>query len=144
MTGPADPSPGPSRDRVGDPAGGAAVDLLRTAMAAGSFTIAAGALVAPRTFGRLSGVGPGTARLLGLRDVVVGVALLRVGGPGPLLARGLSDGADALALIRRRPAIATFAAASAMANLAGAVAARRPPGPGHRPVGDPVPFPPGA
>lgn len=94
-------------------------------MAAGSLAFAAGGLLAPRPFARLSGVSPSTARLLAGRDLVVAGLLLGRGGPLALAARGVSDVGDAVLLARRRPPVAAFAAAAGVVSLATAVAARR-------------------
>lgn len=93
---------------------------VEQALAVGSLGFAAGGLLAPRLFGRASGLSPSTARLLGARDLAVAGLLLWPGGPLALAARGVSDAVDAVLVARRRKAVAVLAATSAATSLVAA------------------------
>jgi hypothetical protein len=85
----------------------------RQILGIGSLVFGAWGLVHPRSLTDLMGDDPGVGRLLGLRDTLVGVALLMYNDPGPLIARMLSDMSDAVRLRDRSPAVAAGALAFA-------------------------------
>lgn len=93
------------------------VSPSRQLLAAGSIAIGAWGVLAPRQVARLMGDDPALARRLAVRDLIIGVALMRSRGPLALLFRAASDGADALRLRRRSPLTATAALAVGVWSL---------------------------
>jgi hypothetical protein len=88
----------------------------------GSIAFGAWGLLHPKSLTELLGDDPELGRLLGARDMVVGLALLRAAGPLPLAMRLASDLHDAVRLRERSPMVALGAAAIALwgaAALAG-------------------------
>jgi hypothetical protein len=91
-------------------------------LAWGSLAFGAWGLIHPKSLTGLMGDDPEFGRLLGVRDAVVGVALLAGSGPTPLIMRLASDLHDAIRLRRRSPMAAAGAAvvacwgAAALAN----------------------------
>jgi hypothetical protein len=94
-------------------------------LAVGSLVFGAWGVIHPRSLTRLMGDDPQLGRQLGLRDIVVGVALLRDGGPIPLGIRVASDTHDAIRLRERSPLVALGAAAIAVWGAATLVASVR-------------------
>jgi hypothetical protein len=94
----------------------------------GSVAFGAWGLINPKSLTGLLGDDPRWGRLLGARDMVVGVALLTTAGPLPLTMRLASDLHDAIRLRERSPIVALGAAAIALwgaAALAGTIVADR-------------------
>lgn len=113
------------------------VDISTRLLGIGSLLFGAWGLVHPRSLTELMGDDPGLGRQLGLRDAVVGVALLRGGGSMPLAMRCASDVHDAIRLRKRSPVVAVGAAAIAVwgaAALAASVRRQRRVSDGHRAV----------
>ena len=97
-------------------------------MAMGSLAFGAWGLIHPKSLTGLLGDDPELGRLLGMRDAVVGVALLKFAGPWPLALRMASDLHDASRLRERSPVVALGAAAIALwgaAAVAGTLVADR-------------------
>ena len=104
------------------------VDVSVKLLGIGSLVFGAWGLVHPKSLTELLGDDPSLGRLLGFRDAVAGVALLRSGGPVSLGMRCASDVHDAIRLRERSPMVAIGAAAIAVwgaAALAASVRARR-------------------
>jgi hypothetical protein len=94
----------------------------------GSVAFGVWGLLHPKSLTDLLGDDPELGRLLGARDMVVGVALLKAAGPVPLAMRLASDLHDAIRLRERSPLVALGAAAIAVwgaAALAGSLSAGR-------------------
>jgi hypothetical protein len=92
--------------------------------AVGSIAFGAWGLIHPRSLTGLLGDDPELGRLLGARDMAVGLALFKFGGPVPLALRLASDLHDAVRLRERSPLVALGAAAIAIwgtAALAGSL-----------------------
>ena len=90
------------------------VDASVTLFGLGSVVIGAWGVIHPRSLTGVLGDDPELGRLLGARDLVVGVALLNVAGPLPLAMRMASDLHDAIRLRDRSPMVALGAAAIAL------------------------------
>jgi hypothetical protein len=90
------------------------VDRSIKLFALGSLAIGAWGLIHPKSLTALMGDDPELGRLLGARDLVVGVALLKIAGPLPLAMRMASDLHDAIRLRQRSPLVALGAAAVAL------------------------------
>jgi hypothetical protein len=86
--------------------------------ALGSLAFGAWGLVRPKSLTGLLGDDPELGRLLGARDLVVGMALLGCPGPLPLAMRMASDLHDAIRLRERSPMVAVGAAAIALWGVA--------------------------
>jgi len=80
----------------------------------GSVAIGIWGLVHPKSLTRLLGDDPELGRCLGVRDALVGLALLKVPGPLPLGLRLASDLHDAVRLRHRSPTVALGAAGVAV------------------------------
>jgi hypothetical protein len=96
--------------------------------AVGSVAFGAWGLIHPRSLTELLGDDPELGRLLGARDMVVGLALFKSSGPLPLAMRLASDLHDAIRLRERSPMVALGAAAIAVwgaAALAGSLFSRQ-------------------
>ena len=94
----------------------------------GSLAFGIWGLIHPKSLTGLLGDDPGLGRPLGLRDAVVGVALLKFDGPLPLAMRIASDLHDAVRLRERSPVVALGAAVVALwgaAAVAGSLVADR-------------------
>ena len=92
----------------------------------GSVVFGAWGLIHPKSLTDLLGDDPRMGRPLGVRDAVVGVALLASGGPVSLGMRFASDLHDTIRLRQRSPMVAMGAAAIAIwgaATLAASLAA---------------------
>jgi hypothetical protein len=95
----------------------------------GSLVVGTWGLIHPKSLTDLFGDQPELGRVLGARDVVVGMALLTIPGPLPLGLRMASDLHDAIRLRRRSPLVAAGAAlvalwgAGAIAGCVGAASA---------------------
>ena len=100
----------------------------RWLLTAGSLAFGAWGLINPRGLARAAGDRTGTASLMGVRDTLVGAALMRYGGPVPLLVRAVADAGDAIRLRRRSPGVAAAALAFAVLGVATAVAGMKRPG----------------
>ncbi len=90
------------------------VDASVKVFALGSLAFGAWGLVHPKSLTGLLGDDPELGRLLGARDLVVGVTLLGRAGPLPLAMRIASDLHDAIRLRERSPLVAVGAAAIAL------------------------------
>jgi hypothetical protein len=104
------------------------VDGSLKLFALGSIAFGAWGLIHPKSLTELLGDDPELGRLLGARDLLVGLALLKAAGPLPLAMRLASDLHDAIRLRERSPVVALGAAAIALwgaAALAGSLAADR-------------------
>ena len=104
------------------------VDASVKLFAIGSLAFGTWGLIHPKSLTGLLGDDPELGRLLGLRDAVVGVALLRFAGPLPLALRMASDLHDAVRLRERSPVVALGAATIALwgaAAVAGSLVAER-------------------
>jgi hypothetical protein len=97
----------------------------RNLLCLGSLAFGAWGLVNPRSLARAAGDDEGIAPWLGVRDALVGVALLKFAGPLPLLARAASDATDAVRLRRKSPGVAAVAAAFAVWSALAAVGLRK-------------------
>jgi uncharacterized membrane protein len=94
----------------------------------GSVAFGVWGLAHPKSLTGLLGDDPALGRLLGARDMVVGLTLLKVAGPLPLALRLASDLHDAIRLRQRSPLVALGAAAIALwgaTALAGSLMAQR-------------------
>ena len=104
------------------------VDTSVKLLAMGSLAFGTWGLIHPKSLTGLLGDDPELGRLLGLRDAIVGVALLEFAGPFPLAMRMASDLHDAVRLRERSPMVALGAAAIALwgaAAVAGSLRAER-------------------
>jgi hypothetical protein len=93
----------------------------------GSLAFGAWGLIHPRSLTGVMGDDPELGRLLGLRDAIVGVALIEGSGPLPLAMRAASDLHDAVRLRQQSPWVALGALAITAwgaAALAGSLAER--------------------
>lgn len=94
----------------------------------GSVVIGTWGLIHPKSLTGLFGDQPELGRLLGARDVAVGMALLTIPGPLPLGMRMASDLHDAIRLRQRSPLVAAGAALVALwgaGALVGCISAAR-------------------
>jgi len=80
-------------------------------LALGSLAFGTWGLIAPRSLTDLMGDDPSIGRLLGARDLVLGLALLAWPGAVTLTARVVADASDAVRLRERSPRVALGAAA---------------------------------
>ncbi|MGE3508113.1 MAG: hypothetical protein AB7N65_04445 [Vicinamibacterales bacterium] len=96
-------------------------------LAAGSLAFGTWGLIAPRGLTDLMGDDPSIGRLLGTRDLALGVALLAWPGAATLAARVLADASDAVRLRDRSPRVALGAAVITVWGVAALVASRRSP-----------------
>jgi hypothetical protein len=94
----------------------------RWLLTVGSLAFGAWGLLNPRGLGRAVGDRSRTASWMGVRDALVGAALMRYSGPVPLLARAAADVGDAVRLRRRSPGVAAAALGFAVLGTATAVA----------------------
>src|SRR5688572_5681035 len=104
------------------------VDTSVTLLALGSLAFGTWGLIHPKSLTGLLGDDPELGRFLGMRDAVVGVALLKFAGPLPLAIRMACDLHDAVRLRERSPVVALGAAAIAVwgaAAVAGSLVADR-------------------
>jgi hypothetical protein len=83
--------------------------LSRVLLSAGSLGFGAWGLLQPRGLARAMGDRPDIAPWIGVRDSLIGAALIRYPGPLPLLARVAADASDAVRLRRRSPGVAATA-----------------------------------
>lgn len=94
----------------------------RQVLGYGSLLFGAWGLIHPESLTRLMGDDPAIGRWLGVRDALVGAALLRFNSPAPFVARVVSDVSDAVRLQETSPGVAFgalgFAAWAAAAALA--------------------------
>jgi len=91
-------------------------------LTAGSLAFGAWGLINPRGMARAAGDRPRAASWMGVRDTLVGAALMRYGGPVPLLARAAADAGDAFRLRRKSPGVAAGALVFALLGVATALA----------------------
>lgn len=93
-----------------------------------SLGFAVAGAVAPGLAGEALGTPASWSRALAARDAVLGVVLVRGGGPSGLALRALSDLGDAVVTAGRRPVVSAGALAVSALAAAAAVSAARAPG----------------
>jgi hypothetical protein len=94
------------------------VEASRLLLGVGSLFFAVWGLADPDGLARAMGDDPENARALGVRDGLIGAALLASRGPAPLTARIAADVADAVRLRSSSPKVAAGAAAFAAWGVA--------------------------
>ena len=100
------------------------VKTCRQLLGWGSIVLGVWGIIDPKSLTGMLGDDPDIGRTLGVRDAVVGLALLGMTGPTPVVLRLASDVHDAVRLRQRSPMVALGAAAFALwgaATLAGEV-----------------------
>lgn len=90
---------------------------LQTALAGGSLAFGAWGLFRPASLARLMGASPREARVLGVRDTIVGAGIALAPGPLPYVTRAASDVSDLVRFGRARPAVGVGAAMFALLAL---------------------------
>lgn len=101
------------------------IGVSRGLLTAGSLGFGLWGLVDPKGLARAAGDTRGTASAMGVRDTLVGTALMRYGGPVPLLTRAVADISDAIRLRHRSPRVAAGALAFAVLAVVTAAASMK-------------------